>query len=121
MNTKYCMHENILPYFDIFIEEEHLWIVTFASELGTCKNMLRNTFKDGMNEARVSFILKGILQALVYMHESRMIHNDIRADNIVIDILGQVRLTGLRQVTHLSKNGEYLKSIYNILGDNVGI
>ena len=43
----------------------------------------------------------------------------MRADNIVIDDAGQVKLTGLRQVTHLSHDGEYLESVFSLIGDNV--
>ena len=37
----------------------------------------------------------------------------------MIDSDGQVKLTGLRQVTHLNKDGEYLDSIFSLIGDNL--
>jgi hypothetical protein len=46
-------------------------------------------------------------------------NSDLMADNIVIDIHGQVKLTGLRQVTHLENDGEYLQSVFSLIGDNV--
>jgi serine/threonine protein kinase len=48
-----------------------------------------------------------------------MIHNDIKADNIVIDIDGEPRLAGLRQLSHLSKDGGYMKSVFSLVGDNI--
>lgn len=32
---------------------------------------------------------------------------------------GDVRLTGLRQMAHLSQNGEYLKAVFSLVGDNI--
>jgi hypothetical protein len=34
LNTKACKHDNILPYFESFIEDEKLWTVTLPSEKG---------------------------------------------------------------------------------------
>ncbi|KAJ3101993.1 hypothetical protein HDU97_000906 [Phlyctochytrium planicorne] len=43
---------------------------------------------------------------------------DIRADNILIDEEGEVRLSGLRQLVSLAQNGEYIKSVFSLVGDN---
>lgn len=48
-----------------------------------------------------------------------MIHNNIKADNIVIDNNGVVKLTGLRSLANLSRNGEYCKSVFSLVGDNI--
>jgi serine/threonine protein kinase len=73
------MHDNILPYFECFINEEQLWIVTVPSKKGTCKTILKNEFPNGLTSALCAFVLKGVLKAVCYLHSQRMIHNDIRA------------------------------------------
>jgi hypothetical protein len=45
--------------------------------------------------------------------------SDIRVDNIVVDLQGQIKLTSLRQATHLTRNGEFLKSVFSFIGDKV--
>ncbi len=37
----------------------------------------------------------------------------------MIDLKKSVKLTGLRQVTHLSRDGEYVRSAFALIGDNV--
>lgn len=124
-NTMLCKHPNILPYFITFQETERIWSVT-VPVLGTCRLLLNHHFqgfdvfiKEGFNEAAVSTIIKEILKAVLYLHDNHMIHNDIKADNIVIGSKGEPRLVGLRQMSHLSKDGGYMKSVLSPIGDNV--
>jgi Protein kinase domain len=117
-NTIMCRHANILPYFITFEENERLWSVT-GPIYGTCKSILNHLFKDGFNEVAATTILRETLKGVLYLHDNHMIHNDIKADNIVIDTHGETRLTGLRQLAHLAKNGGYMKSVFSLVGDNV--
>ncbi|KAH9253032.1 hypothetical protein BASA81_009037 [Batrachochytrium salamandrivorans] len=118
-NTKMCKHPNVLPYFHTFVENERLWSVTYPVRAGTCRRILKDHFKTGFTEAVVAAILKEVLKAILYMHQNHMIHNDIRANNILIDQHGEVRITGLRQVAHFTRDGEYVQSIFSLVGDNI--
>nr|KAJ3422958.1 hypothetical protein HK105_005307 [Polyrhizophydium stewartii] len=118
-NTRMCKHPSILPYYLTFVENERLWSVTCPIRPGTCSGILKNHFPSGFSEVIVATILKEVLRAVQYMHQNFTIHNDIRANNIVIDQHGDVRLTGLRQMAHLSQNGEYVKSVFSLVGDNI--
>ncbi|KAI9363425.1 kinase-like domain-containing protein [Zopfochytrium polystomum] len=118
-NASLCSHPNILPYFLSFIENERLWSVTFPVEPGSCRGIMKECFADGFSEDVVATILKEALNAIVYLHENHMIHNDIRSDNILLDNNGEVRVTGLRQLACLSQGGEYVKSVFSLVGDNI--
>ncbi|KAJ8325610.1 hypothetical protein O5D80_005814 [Batrachochytrium dendrobatidis] len=118
-NTKMCRHPNVLPYFHTFVENERLWSVTYPIKAGTCRGILKDHFNTGFSESVVAAILKEVLKAIQYMHQNKMIHNDIRANNILIDHHGKVRITGLRQMVHLSRNGEYVQSVFSLVGDNI--
>jgi serine/threonine protein kinase len=48
-----------------------------------------------------------------------MIHNDIKADNIVLDTHGEVRISGFRQLALLQQGGQYLNSTFSLVGDNL--
>ncbi|KAJ3112673.1 hypothetical protein HK098_007974, partial [Nowakowskiella sp. JEL0407] len=114
-----CNHPNILPHFVSFVEHERLWTVTLPVPAGSCRDILKVYFTDGFNENIVATILREVLKAIIYLHEGRMIHNDIRAGNILIDIRGNVRITGLRQLAFLAQNGEYQKTVFSLVGDNI--
>ncbi|KAJ3118159.1 hypothetical protein HK100_000663 [Physocladia obscura] len=106
------------PDYD-FVEDEHLWSVTLPVATGSCRGLLRDYFQNGFEEPVVATVLREVLSALVYLHENHMIHNDLRADNILLDMKGNVRVTGLRQLVSLTQNGGYIKNVFSILSDNI--
>ncbi|KAI8848079.1 kinase-like domain-containing protein [Chytridium lagenaria] len=118
-NATLCNHPNILPYFSSFVENERLWTVTLPVHGGSCRILMKSHFEEGFGEAVIASILKEVLRGIIYLHDNHMIHNDVRADNILIDGEGEVRLSGLRQLVSLAQNGEYMKSVFSLVGDNI--
>ncbi|KAI8802441.1 kinase-like domain-containing protein [Cladochytrium replicatum] len=118
-NTLMCDHPNILPYFVSFVEHERLWTVTLPMQAGSCRAIMKDYCPSGMSENVVAAVLREVVKALVYIHDSRLIHNDVRADNILINNKGEVRLTGMRQIVSLAQNGEYQPSAFSLVGDNI--
>ncbi|KAJ3068239.1 hypothetical protein HDU98_008609 [Podochytrium sp. JEL0797] len=118
-NSRLCSHKNILPYFTSFIETERLWTVTLPVATGSCRGLLRSHFPQGFDSCTVATILKEVLNAIVYFHENRMIHNDLRPDNILVDMKGNVFVTNLRQLVSLTQDGEYIQNAFSHLGDNI--
>ena len=109
---------------------------------GTCRKVMNDYFPDGFSEPVVATILKEVLRAIIYMHENHMIHkcvrvsddflqrrncrnssdcifSDIRADNILMDFTGEIRVTGLRQMVSLAQHGTYVASVFSRVGDNI--
>ncbi|KAJ3147523.1 hypothetical protein HDU89_005346 [Geranomyces variabilis] len=80
---------------------------------------MQNHYPNGLSEAIVATTLREVLNAICYMHDNRMIHNDIRADNILLGDHGEIRLTGLRQMISLSQGGQFVESVFSIVGDNI--
>ncbi|KAI9331341.1 kinase-like domain-containing protein [Obelidium mucronatum] len=80
---------------------------------------MRDYFPNGFEDPVVATILREVLQAIAYMHENHMIHNDVRADNILLDTNGDVKVTGLRQMVSLMRDGGYIKDVFSILSDNI--
>ncbi|KAJ3234450.1 hypothetical protein HDU81_001406 [Chytriomyces hyalinus] len=118
-NSRLCSHKNILPYFTSFIENERVWSVTLPVATGSCRGIMKEYYPDGLDEPVVATILREVLNAIVYLHENHMIHNDLRADNILLDMKGNVRVTGLRQLVSLMQDGGYIKNVFSILSDNI--
>ncbi|KAJ3019050.1 hypothetical protein HKX48_002402 [Thoreauomyces humboldtii] len=118
-NTNLCKHKNILPYWTTFVETERMWNVTCPMKAGSFRNIMQNHFPQGLGEVVVATVLREVLNAIVYLHDNRMIHNDIRADNILMGDHGEIRVTGLRQMISLSQGGEYVESVFSVVGDNI--
>jgi len=118
INTHLLKHPNILPYYTDFIENDRLWTVTYPMNAGACSTILKDYFQDGFSEMVASIILKEVLKAVQYLHSNNLIHNDIRASNILLDFNGDVKLTGYHQLSSLVVNGRLKKSIFTPIGDN---
>ncbi|RKP02957.1 hypothetical protein CXG81DRAFT_4943, partial [Caulochytrium protostelioides] len=118
-NTNLCAHPHILPYFLTFVENERLWTVTLPMRGGSCRHLMKTHYPRGFSETAVATLLKPVLTAVAYLHANHLIHNDIRANNILLDRQGDVRLTGMRSLVSLSQGGEYVKSVFQLMGDNI--
>ncbi|TPX61350.1 hypothetical protein PhCBS80983_g01182 [Powellomyces hirtus] len=118
-NTNLCQHRNILPYYTTFVETERMWNVTVAMKAGSFRSIMQNHFSNGFSDAIVATILREVLHAIVYMHDNKMIHNDIRADNILLGDHGEIRITGLRQMVSLAREGVRVGSVFSAVGDNI--
>ncbi|KAJ3276239.1 hypothetical protein HDV01_005687 [Terramyces sp. JEL0728] len=118
-NGRLLGHHHILTPYISFVEEDQLWTVTPPVHGGSIRGLIRDQFSDGLTENVTATILKDVLKALQYIHENHMIHNDIRADNILIDIKGEVKLSGFRQLIVLQQGGRVNKTAFSLVGDNL--
>lgn len=48
-----------------------------------------------------------------------LLASDVRADNILLDASGDVKITGLRQMLSLAQFGEVRSSVFSLVGDNI--
>lgn len=123
-NNKLIKHPNLMPHYISFIDECNLWTVTVPIH-GTMRGIMKDGFQDGFSDSIVATILKETIKGLVYIHENHMIHkyfsltSDIKADNILIDSHGEIRLSGFRQLTLLQQGGEVINSVFSLVGDNI--
>jgi serine/threonine protein kinase len=127
-NSVLLRHVNILPYLVTFVDNEHLWSVTQPMHFGSCRLIMKARFPDGFTEPVVATVLMQVLKALLYMHSNHYIHkfdlyltkfSDIRADNILVDSNGEVRLTGLRQVIDMQQDGRVRTSVFSLVGNKI--
>lgn len=51
-----------------------------------------NRNKDGLTETQIAIIMKDMLTGLEYLHTRRMLHRDIKADNVLLNSIGESKL-----------------------------
>ena len=117
-NNKNFNYSRLLHYECSFIEKMRLWCIC-TPLVGTFKYLLTQRFPQGFQESQVAAIIKQVLEALVYLHGQHVIHNDIKAGNIVLLENGSIQLTGTRQLCDLSQKGEYKRAVFSLVGDNI--
>ena len=87
--------------------------------VSTMRLVMNEHFPEGFPEVLVATILKEVIKGICYIHDNHMIHNDIKADNILVDPNGDVRISGFRQLRVLQQGGTVKKSICSLVGDNI--
>lgn len=87
-----CKHANLLRILASFVHDSKLWIVTPYLRGGSCLDIMKTGFRDGLDEAAIVTILLQALQGLDYLHRDGHIHRDVKAGNLLMDSDGTVQL-----------------------------
>ncbi|KAL6607394.1 Pkinase-domain-containing protein, partial [Neocallimastix sp. 'constans'] len=82
-------HSNITKYFGSFVENNYLWIIIELCAGGSCLDLLK---PGPFEEIFIAIILREVLYGLDYLHGEGKIHRDIKAANILLTSLGEVKL-----------------------------
>lgn len=85
-------HSNVTKNLASFVTEHTLWLV-MPLLVGSCLDIMRMAFPDGLDETAIAFILKETLKGLEYFHKNNQIHRDIKAGNILIAEDGTVQVS----------------------------
>lgn len=84
-------NKNITNWYETFLVDVTMFIVMEFCGEGSCTDLLRGN-KNGLNDLASTFIVKGVLNGLKYLHSLDIIHRDIKAANILLTIEGEVKL-----------------------------
>jgi len=90
-----CSHDNIVRYIDSFIVVYvELWVIMELMPNGALSDILHQ-FDNGviMQEDSMAYVCRETLRGLEYIHWLEIIHRDIKSDNLLINELGQIKIT----------------------------
>ncbi|OAF66617.1 hypothetical protein A3Q56_05598 [Intoshia linei] len=83
-------HPNIVNYVDSYRILDELWIAMEFLSGGTLTDIVTKKY---INEYLIAAITKEILTGIDFLHRSKIIHRDIKSDNILLSDNGNVKLT----------------------------
>ncbi|KAG5188417.1 kinase-like domain-containing protein [Tribonema minus] len=101
-------HENIILMFDAFETDRDFCVVTEFAQ-GELFQILQDDHS--LPEPQVQNIAKQLVKALNYLHSHRVIHRDMKPQNILIGAHGRVKLCDFGFARAMSSNTVVLTSI----------
>ncbi|XP_063838956.1 neither inactivation nor afterpotential protein C [Ostrinia nubilalis] len=114
----FTKHPNLIDFYGVFCEKSEgvkkIWFVLELCEFGSVIDIVRKLHATDrrMSEEHIAYILKYTIKALVYLHENKVIHRNVRCSNILITKDGEVKLTDFGLSSKL--NGTLDKSNTNV-------
>uniref|UniRef100_A0A8D0H056 non-specific serine/threonine protein kinase n=1 Tax=Sphenodon punctatus TaxID=8508 RepID=A0A8D0H056_SPHPU len=86
-----CDHPNIVKLLDAFYFENNLWIlIEFCA--GGAVDAVMLELERPLTEPQIKVVCQQTLEALNYLHESKIIHRDLKAGNILFTLDGDIKL-----------------------------
>lgn len=85
-----CDHRNIIKNYAAFHENSHVYIIMEYLGAGSAKQLLDH--HKSLPEAVIAPILRQLVDGLVYLHDRKLIHRDIKAGNLMFNTKGHLKL-----------------------------
>jgi serine/threonine protein kinase len=76
-------HKNIISLYEVFENPKYIFLVTEYAAKGDLLSLLQRS--GPFSESQIYIVIKDIINALIYLHEKKVLHRDIKLDNILLD------------------------------------
>ncbi|CCH42723.1 Serine/threonine-protein kinase [Wickerhamomyces ciferrii] len=89
---KDSQHKNIVNFLEAFLQNQELWVVMEFMEGGSLTDVIENN-ENTIEEDQISSICFEVTKGLKFLHNKKIIHRDIKSDNVLLDLKGNVKIT----------------------------
>lgn len=89
---KDSQHKNIVNFLEAFLKSSELWVVMEFMEGGSLTDVIENN-PNQLEEDQIALICHETTKGLKFLHNKKIIHRDIKSDNVLLDLQGNVKIT----------------------------
>lgn len=90
LTMKEYRHENIVNFVDTYIVDKNLWIIMEYMEGGSLTDIVQYCI---LSEGQIGAVCRETLKGLQFLHSQGVLHRDIKSDNILLSMDGDIKLT----------------------------
>jgi p21-activated kinase 1 len=90
MVMKRSQHPNIINFIESYLWKGDLWVVMEYMEGGSLTDVVTCNM---IMEGQIAAICKQVLEGLKHLHANGVIHRDIKSDNILLSMQGEIKLS----------------------------
>lgn len=105
---KSSRHPNVVEHKGTFIKDDKLWVAMEYMDGGALTEVISIC---QISEPQIACICKEILQAILAMHKGERIHRDIKSDNVLITIAGDIKLADFGYCVQLTEVADKRNSV----------
>lgn len=87
---KESKHPNIVNFIDSYLIKPDLWVIMEYMEGGSLTDVVTHCI---LNESQIATVCREVLNGLKFLHSKGVIHRDIKSDNILLSMDGDIKLT----------------------------
>lgn len=98
-------HPNIVNYIDSFLHKNDLWVVMEYMEGGSLTDVVTANL---MTEGQIAAVSRETCQGLEHLHRHGVIHRDIKSDNVLLSMSGDIKLSAYYWCWMLGYNPHHL-------------
>lgn len=97
-------HPNVVNYYDSYLVDGNiLWVIMEYMQFGPLTDLVTSLV---LREGQIAVIVRETLKAIEFLHSNRIIHRDIKSDNILLGQDGQVKVIDFGFCAQLEHNDE---------------
>lgn len=86
-----CKHKNVVELLEAYHYEGKLWMYLEYCDGGAMDSIMAELYRP-LTEPQIAYVCKYLVEALVYIHEHKVIHRDLKAGNVLLTMDGGVKL-----------------------------
>ncbi|KAH3899817.1 mitogen-activated protein kinase kinase kinase kinase STE20 SCDLUD_004110 [Saccharomycodes ludwigii] len=87
---KQSKHGNIVNFIDSYLLKGELWVIMEYMEGGSLTDVVTHCI---LTEGQIGAVSRETLKGLEFLHSKGVIHRDIKSDNILLSMNGDIKLT----------------------------